>query len=144
MTLFFQVPNLDIMSIVQEKSNYVYYFAGFRCDEQSSAAPSPAPALSSPPALPLPPPGLLQANVRLHRELAKALDHFNVVSIPMISKVVPKVYDEHSCYVRNMFKSVLVSFLDHYDPKKASSKTLFCVRMHATSQSLLADKILHP
>lgn len=123
------------MSIIQEKYNSLFYFTGYTYDPaqwkdkitEGIAIPSE----------------FQLANSRLHKELAGVLNDLNVSYIPIVNKHMPKCYQNAHCYVQPFKNMIIVSFLEGYVPKSTGQKTIFNVKVHASSKFLLDDKARH-
>lgn len=125
------------MSIIQEKYNSLFYFTGYTYDpaqwkDKAGVADGTGVPLE-----------FQTANSRLHKELAGVLNDLNVSYIPILNKYMPKCYQGAHCYVQPFKNMIIVSFLEGYTPKSTGQKTVFNVKVHASSKFLLDDKARH-
>lgn len=125
------------MSIIQEKYNSLFYFTGYTYDPaQWRDKAASAEGVGFPAEFQL-------INSRLHKELAGILKDLNVSHIPIINKYMPKCYQNANCYVQPFKNMMIISFLEGYTPKAMGQKTVFNVKVHASSKFLLDDKARH-
>lgn len=125
------------MSIIQEKYNSLFYFTGYTYDPAQWKDKT---GVADGVGIPL---EFQTANSRLHKELAEVLNDLNVSYIPLVNKYMPKCYQNAHCYVQPFKNMIIVSFLEGYTPKSTGQKTVFNVKVHASSKFLLDDKARH-